>query len=238
MPGLGGSVAGEEHLAHRAVEADRGQRGGRGGVAVEYHRQATAGRLARGAGEGRELQPADREQRLATTERRPVVGNRRFDHGSLALQPGGVEAGTAAHGLGGGGGGQRGDECGGRRRVADPDLAQDEAVGPAIGELGGEVRTGPQCRVELIRAERGSRGHVGGAGGDLGVAHARRRRAEQADIGDQEVVLPPSREDADRRLSSGSGGGHLGGHLRIEEARPVPYVPVVGGADEDTGAQA
>ena len=77
---------------------------------------------------------------------------------------------------------------GGGRRVADPDLADDEAVDAAFGELRGQAGTGVQRGIDLRSGKGRPREHVGGPVGDLGVAHTGRGGADQADVGDQHVV--------------------------------------------------
>src|SRR5439155_21936991 len=86
VSGLGGAVAGDDRLADRRVQARRRERGDADGEAVEDGGQPAARRLGRRAGQRGELEPADREQRLARRERRPVAGDRRGDEPALARE--------------------------------------------------------------------------------------------------------------------------------------------------------
>ena len=160
------------------------------------------------------------------------------DHRPLALEPGGVHPRAAADAGRRRRTGERAGQGGGGRRVADPDLADDEAVHAAFGELRGEAGTGGQRGIHLRCGEGRPREHVGGPVGDLGVAHTGRGGADQADVGDQHVVSCPSRQHPDGAVSARRGGGHLRADLRGEQARAVDGVTVVGGADQHPGTQA
>ena len=135
------------------------------------------------------------------------------------------------------GAGQRGRERGGRRGVADADLADDEAVDAAVGQLAGQGGAGVESALQLLVGHRGTGQQIGGAGGDLDVAHARRGVADQAEVGDQQLVAALLREHADGAVAARGRGRHLRRDLGVEQARAVHDVAVIAGEDEHAGAR-
>ena len=111
-------------------------------------------------------------------------------------------------------------------------------MGAAVVEQrAGQLGAGGQRGVALARRHRGGGDEVGGPRRAAAVDAARRRRAAQADVGDDEGLFARAREDADGRLAAGGRCRDLARDGAVEQAGATRGVAVVGGEDQVGGAQ-
>ena len=236
VAGLDAHVGGDHVAAALGAEAGGNHGRGAGDESVDDYRHAVGSGAEDDAGQAADLEAADLGRARRGRHACPAgwCGWPRRMTSRLCLQGLGADAGAAADAVQQVGSGENREDGAAGGGVGDAHVAGAEQVG-AVGDLGlGDFDAGFDAGDGLLAGHGRSFDHVGGAGADLFVDHARDvNDGRDAHVDDAHLGARMPRQHVD----AGAAGREVGDHLRRdflrESADALGGDTVVAGHDDD-----